>query len=411
MDYNPFSSEYASLIGLAKQLKDKQSELRSSALAYKVFDVHSTFSEVCRLDREIAEQADERAAIITRISQMTKNAEWLGEACPPWYDIRATFSGRRAQLESVLRQSASHLEASRKDLAEVIKNVERKNGERQSLKDRIQRHQSVNPLENEAACKAIDSQLAGLNEQIAILKPKYVKVERRIAHLVANVSNLLGQQAALERDIKAVSELEEQLSGAEDGKRRAIIHEECRARYGHSRPQHVLKMLNASHRRLGFDIQKLEARIVKEAQAASRDIQQLVIDGNNMCYDNNGFVGLGPVVEAVDDLVCMCSVIVVFDSDIRGLQKASDYDIQKCFPDLVEVHIVATKEKADQTLLALASDNRVFVVSNDRYVDYPDQPAVIEQRVIRHEITREKVFIHELGVDRSYTAERRYSRS
>lgn len=93
------------------------------------------------------------------------------------------------------------------------------------------------------------------------------------------------------------------------------------------------------------------------------------------------------------------------------LQKASDRDIQKCFPEFVEVHVVGTKEKADQTVLALASDTTVFVVSNDRYVDYPDQPAVIEQRVIRHEITREKVFIHELGVDRSYAAERRYSPS
>ena len=77
------------------------------------------------------------------------------------------------------------------------------------------------------------------------------------------------------------------------------------------------------------------------------------------------------------------------------------------FPREVRVHVVASKQAADQTVLETASPSDAYVISNDRFRDFTDKPAVSGQRLIRHEIVAGKVLIHDLNLAVAFEQEGR----
>jgi len=91
------------------------------------------------------------------------------------------------------------------------------------------------------------------------------------------------------------------------------------------------------------------------------------------------------------------SVIVVFDSAIRRLLKANDSEIQKRLGNHAKVHIVASRQLADETVLDLACmDELTYVLSNDRFGDFNEKSVVKNDRLIRHEIVNQNIFVHDL---------------
>jgi len=79
-----------------------------------------------------------------------------------------------------------------------------------------------------------------------------------------------------------------------------------------------------------------------------------------------------------------------------------DSEIRQLFDDDVDTHIVATKTKADETILKLATDDQSYVISNDRFAEFKDKRPVNDKRVIRHEIVSGKVFIPDLSIFETY---------
>jgi hypothetical protein len=51
---------------------------------------------------------------------------------------------------------------------------------------------------------------------------------------------------------------------------------------------------------------------------------------------------------------------------------------------------------ADETLLDVAADRDTYVISNDRFIDFPDKVVVSDKRLIRHEILDGMVLIPDL---------------
>lgn len=66
-------------------------------------------------------------------------------------------------------------------------------------------------------------------------------------------------------------------------------------------------------------------------------------------------------------------------------------------------HIVASKQLADETILDIASNNKFdYVLSNDRFGEYLDKDVVRNDRLIKHEIVKGKVIIHDLDINCNY---------
>lgn len=127
------------------------------------------------------------------------------------------------------------------------------------------------------------------------------------------------------------------------------------------------------HRRQYRKTQEANRRLIG---IATRDIRHIVIDGNNLCYEGKRFLKLAALEVLVPLLTHRYKVTLIFDASIRSKLELSSQDIANLFPQVERVHIVATRRKADETILAIASDDpHSFVLSNDRFADYPEKRA------------------------------------
>lgn len=197
--------------------------------------------------------------------------------------------------------------------------------------------------------------------------------------------------------------LESELQSARNGYERACVHEKCERAFETGSPRSVIKRCDQRLRQLERDRQKTISRAREVARRASRDIGRLVIDGNNLCYSGREFIGMAALKAVMPLLSSDIDVVVVFDASIRRKMSSLDQELEQHFRSDVQIHVVATRQRADETLLQLAEqDQSTFVLSNDRFAEFDDMSCVKEDRVIRHEILAGSVFIHELGVQAQY---------
>ena len=208
---------------------------------------------------------------------------------------------------------------------------------------------------------------------------------------------------AINSEIEKLKQLEDGLTHAKNSYERKLIHKKCEALYGVGQPTRALKHRERRKDSLERTIIKLNERLSQQIERKCRIIDHIIFDGNNFCYCGERFIGLNALIVAINKLQNYPRVSVIFDAGIRGLCRADNQSITSKFPDWVEIHIVATKQKADETILGLARDNQLsFIVTNDRFSEFNSENAVKEKRMIRHEILSDKVFIHDLSVDVSY---------
>ncbi len=153
--------------------------------------------------------------------------------------------------------------------------------------------------------------------------------------------------------------------------------------------------------RIERSIAKIESRIAHLVRNATRTVNRIVLDGNNLCYEKNSPIGLRAVSKLATKLATNYEVLVVFDASIRQMAKPTNNSFPD-FPKEVVVHIVNAKTSADETILRLSSQPGQFVISNDRFIDFPEAPAVSNGRIIRHEMVRGHLLVHDLQIDLRY---------
>lgn len=230
----------------------------------------------------------------------------------------------------------------------------------------------------------------------------------------ATVAHLTSELSQKEDDIAWLEHLDSEISNTSNSYERAMQHKKCEQRFGEGSPRRAISATREQIARLRSEIQthkhqitgirndmiKTEKRIKTLAQRAARDVQSLVVDGTNCCYEADLFIGLNALIPLVDELATKFEVIVVFDASIRSRLQAEDSDLRSALPR-AQVHVVASRAKADETILDIADAPTDWVISNDRFGEYRDKTAVREGRIIRHEIVRGRVLVHDLDIKTS----------
>lgn len=207
----------------------------------------------------------------------------------------------------------------------------------------------------------------------------------------------------IEAEIKKLNRVDKNLSNAKNSYERALIHQECERMFGVGQPSRAISKLLKHKGSIERTINKLNDRLTQQIERYSRNINHLIFDGNNFCYCGEQFITFKALSAVLRKLKHYERVSVIFDAGIRGLCRANNQTIKKKLPDWIEVHIVATKQKADETILGFASENQhAFIITNDRFSDFKSENAVKQKRLLRHEILTDKVFIHDLNISLTY---------
>lgn len=248
--------------------------------------------------------------------------------------------------------------------------------------------------------------LSGLPESIerikadrAALSAELPRIENRIQPHMQEHERLSSEVTTLNSDIIAAEVFSRNLDSAPNGYERKKIHEKCENRFGTGRPAEVVKDRRGELRRLENNIPKLERRIRDELQKFDRNIEHLLIDGNNVCYEGQSFIELRALTALLEALTDRYTVTVVFDASIRSLLKANTQEIQRRLGRSITTHIAPTKTGADEYLLKLTENSKsTFILSNDRYAEYHDYDAVKSERLLRFLIADGKLMANDLDI-------------
>jgi predicted nucleic acid-binding Zn-ribbon protein len=314
------------------------------------------------------------------------------------------FSKEQRRMRKLLKQQENHARRLMDGVQVVRGELSHKKAQVRDFESKVQKFSGfdVERVKSDIDKKHSDSK--ELEAQLHLLREKSDRIDDALAPLKVELKNFLNQQSNLETQIRTVDSYQRRLDGASNSYEKAMAHQDCEREFGDGKPQRVRSRIDRELSSVKRSIVKIETRANVLAENLARDIHKLVIDGNNLCYESgNQFVGLGPLQALTKVLSKQYEILIVFDAAIRAMIKASDDDIRGLLPDGAQAHVVATRQNADETLLEAASDQKdAYILSNDRFKDFPDKEVVKSGRLIRHEVVDGKAIVGDLNLVVAY---------
>lgn len=396
---NPFTQEYNDLL---IEQKDANIELQRQKVAlawFRAFDFDRANTELRSAERA---QADAQGGLPIQLqaeAQQKERVNQLEQKASLGFDPRYWFSAERVIAKRELAQAKEKLEQQQGAIAELRTQVSTSVERHNKAREEIEKARRFEPLNAEGAIAVLLETLNQLGPRLNSLRQRRDDLDKVIREPLAQLQKYESQRNSLQATILKAERFDTALSNASGSPERARIHREAERALGTSRPGQVLRESRGALRSVDDSIGKLRARIDSLIRFATQDIRRIVIDGNNLCYGGSQFLGFR-VLEAVVPLLAeKYEVTLIFDASIRRRMEMRSQDVEAHFPQAKLVHVVANKRKADETILAVADeDEHTFVVSNDKFADFPEKMAVKERRVLRHEIVDKVAYIHDLHI-------------
>jgi hypothetical protein len=409
MDYNPLTETCAQIQRQIDELERSASQATADLQWYysvdprrlaedlrsSEFRAEQLQREIRVIDKDIHENNARLAEIEPAIGTLLNPFNWFAKG---QLELRRRRSELRAIGDRKLAQrhaKVMELEATRARIAEVAKELER--------------HRTFDSARRQSELAQIKQNIVAKKEELAIVAARKRRVDELLEPLIQQMQNLESRKRRAQSDLEVAQDFDQQLSSADNSYERAMIHEECERRFGEGSPRKIISERQREIRQLERDYEKAKRRVEDIARKAARRIDTIVIDGNNLCYEGDKFIGLAAIEALLPSLSRTCAVVIVFDSSIRRLLNTNDSGLQKRLGNYpkVQVHIVASRQMADETVLDLACANDfTYVLSNDRFGDFNEKSAIKEGRVIRHEIVHGQIFVHDLQLRAAYSTKR-----
>ena len=307
---------------------------------------------------------------------------------------------RRTQRDLKRAQESKMLE--KNSLSDQISKAEQ---DISSAAKTIARYSSFDLRTQKKDLKHLKTELAASQAKAKRIAERKKAVDDALKPVVEQMQQYMELKQREESIRERAATFDRQLSNANNSYERAMVHEQCETEFNVGSPRKVIGKAEANLRRIARDYEKVYSRAVEIGKKVARRIDAIVIDGNNLCYDNNVFIGLSALEQLIPILQLDYKVTIIFDAAIRSMLKVNDQAISRKLGNQIQVHIVANRGKADETVLDLAENNKyTYILSNDRFGEYNDKRAIRDQRVLRHEIVNGYIFIHDLGVNARYNA-------
>lgn len=397
--FNPYSKKVQELetkiADLKRKIKEHENENEwakthdSDSLLRKIKGL-SEIAKTIQLDMDVIQLDIQYCQI--KLKENEENIKTIVNPLNLFSKEQRAFRKKRKSLKDRLGDLIN-------DLNEITTKLNNNTEKRDQANNDLARSNGIDIEKNLRCIDALKVKLLPLNDELKKLLAQRSQVDKKVEPIIdkIRVSEIKLNKARTE--LKQAKEFDNAM-GFSNSYERAMIHEQCKRNFGESSPRKVIRSKRNLISKLERDIEKLERRAFSVYKRSSRVIELLVIDGNNMCYENNNFVGIDPLILITSELGQRYDLVVVFDSDIRSILKKNYQMINSRFPKDVKVHIVASKEKADETIIGLTSNNKkAYVISNDRFSDYFDKEVIVNDRIIRHEMINNKVLIHDLDID------------
>lgn len=309
------------------------------------------------------------------------------------------FDENEIKLRAQRQELADAIKLTEKKIKTITTKIEQINVEIGCLEDNEKKYRSMNISEEREFRRRL---LLDIDKKESLLK----QCEMDLHKIYSSIQGLLDEYKTWESELEDCKEkvtraekYGEKLDKANNSYERAMIHQECRDELGDGNPGKIISKLQRDIEILERKMKKLDNRICKEIEKNNRKIDVIIIDGNNLCYDKDKFIGIKRVVALEKELTQKkYSVIVFFDPGICGMLKMSKKEISKQFDDSVNVYI--SNEEADYMILEYADSHRnSWILSNDNYDEFFDKKTIKEGRIMQAKIHENKICIPDLDIE------------
>jgi rRNA-processing protein FCF1 len=403
MDFNPLTETCAALQQEIERLEQRARQVADELQWYGRTDPRALAKELSADKAKAENLGQELQALAREIdghdAELREMAPAIGTLWNPlnWFaKDQVELRRKRARLRELAERIDAQKRSKAKELDETRARVAAAAGD-------LQRHGSFDLARRQSDLANIEASVAGRRQELRSAAEHKRIVDDALAPVMQELQNLESRKARASSDLAAAETFDRQLTTARNSYQRAMIHEQCERRLGEGSPRRIVAERQKEIRQIERDHGKACCRAEEVGRKAARKVDAIVIDGNNLCYEGRSFIGLSALEALVPCLSRSRAVIVVFDSAIRRLLNADDSAIRGRLGSHATVHVVASRERADETILELASANaETYVLSNDRFGDFNEKPAVKDGRVIRHEIVNGKIFVHDLRASAAY---------
>jgi hypothetical protein len=403
MEYNPYKREFNELKSTISELNDCKENLLNKLKWYHETDIDELKKDLKSYSSDSEKQIEKISKIKKDIISLKRSVKNKKAKIKSRYNPVNWFSKEQNKFRKEYNRLNERVEKSENLKQKRLSQNEELNEKIDDLKTTINDYHSFNREKTLNKCDELKDKIFHLEEKLAPIRDKMFDVDQMLEPIVTEINALVSKKEDAEYILSKANNFDFQLSLAPNSYERAMIHKKCENVFGEGSPKKIINKQKRIIKKLERDISKTEKRAKKIGKKAARIIKTVIIDGNNMCYEDGEFVGLSPLIEVTTELSKQFGVIVVFDSNIRSILNTNDARIRSQFVDDIKVHVVASRQLADETILELASGNHsTYIISNDRFADYNEKEVVKSERVIRHEIINNQVFIHDFKLSVIY---------
>lgn len=405
-----YSNEHAARLAALTQktgsINQDIQRLQGDTQWYVSFDCEQASSQLAhrkRITTEIKQRLGKLTSTIESARQLKLTHEGMAGG---WLAMLWRSPEQKVALHQAteLEKRLALLSQSR---SEAHAELARHEPEEQRLAADLRRFRSFDPLETSATITGLNEELLHLRQLMEVTRSASEKWEAMAGEVAREWQRLQRQLEQIDNDIAKARGFEWELSNADSAKARAMVHQACESFFENSKPKAVLSELNVKRRKLERHVEKLQERLQDIMRLLEKHIETLVIDGNNLCYlpSENGkgtFIGLKALTALVPHLCESYKVRLIFDPGICARLSIDEAQLRALFPQAY-VMVMGNDAKADEGLLAAAAyDQGAYIVSNDRFADYPEQPAIKQRRLLTHIIHPHSVQIQQLQVNIPY---------
>lgn len=405
MEYNIYKADYERLKGIVASLEQKKRELVHELKEHEDTDIKALHSQLSSHDLKKSELEIEMRRCDESISLLNNKLKPIAAVTKSilnpfsWFDsVQVALRDLASKIKKELTSHKKAMERLKKEHGQVLDLA-------YALHQKIAKYESFDKAAISIIIQNVSTELGLQFMSLKEISKKYGALEVELKPVVSQIKDYEAQIEAANRVKKQAELLAQSLEGEDNPYERAMVHQECERLFNEGSPNKLINRQNKIITNCQRDLDKAQKRALMVRDRCSQKIERIVIDGNNLCYEGGTFVGIAPLLAVTRKLHKNYALVIIFDASIRALLKLSDDAVRNKFDQSVKVHVVASKAKADETILDVASDSKFcYVISNDRFGEYRDKAVVRDNRIISHEIVDGKIMIHDLGVNVSYVS-------
>ena len=400
---NPYTQKIRKLQNDIERWNAELSDEEKQLHWYEGFDLNGMESyktELCGDKNSIEEKLLD---IQSQIETLQNHLQEISKNKSAFWKLKTFFSEEQRELRSRVKDIRSAITTLEDDrIANTSKASELSTKINQCDAD-IYKFLKFDKNRSKGKISQLNLSIESVRPQIQTLQAKSKELINLINDELDDLNDKKNELSFIQDDIETANSIDQELNSAENSYERAMAHQKCERLLGDSSPQRVKSKKKRQIISIERSISKIEERIKTKIARHNQTIEHLIFDGNNFCYTDQNFIGLSALLPTLEELKKSYKITVIFDASIRRLLKTNDQKIRKLLPKVIDLHVVATRQAADETILEYAAKHEnTYVITNDRFADFSSNSIVKENRLIRHEILVDQVFIHDLQINCTY---------